>query len=382
MVGAAILDERGRIQESNAALASTLALPQAVLVGRFVGELVIPEDQPKVELMLQELRAGLQSADRALLRCLGAGRRLRWLETHIFRWGAPKNAWVFVVEMQDATARRRAEDDLRRAHSQLLRVEKMAAIGQLAAGVAHEINNPLAYVHSNLRTLEDYVLGLLRVVDAYEEVEGGVVVTGAEWDGVRAVRRGVDVDFVRNDVVALLAELQEGIQRINKIVHDMKEFSHVDADDDWQLADLHQGLDSTLNMVMNELKYKAKVEKAYGDLPQVRCVRSQINQVFMNILINAGQAISGNGLIRIATGVAGDLVWIDISDNGAGISRDAMEHIFEPFFTTKEIGIGTGLGLSVSHAIIERHHGRIDVASPPGGGTRFRVWLPLDASSA
>jgi signal transduction histidine kinase len=266
---------------------------------------------------------------------------------------------------------------LRRVQAQLLQTEKMASIGQLAAGVAHEINNPLGYVYSNLHTLGDYVNDMLRLVGAFEEAERLSEAPGSAWDNLRAVRRGLDFEHVRTDVVALVEESREGIQRVKKIVQDLKEFSHADSNDEWALADLHKGLDSTLNIAKNEFKYKATIEKAYGHLPLVECVPSQMNQVFMNILINAGQAITENGLIRIATGVSGDDVWVDISDNGGGISAEAMSRIFDPFFTTKQVGVGTGLGLSLSYSIVQKHQGRIDVESEPGKGARFRIWLPI-----
>jgi signal transduction histidine kinase len=191
------------------------------------------------------------------------------------------------------------------------------------------------------------------------------------------VKSGIDIDHVRSDVIDLLSESQEGIQRVKKIVQDLKEFSHADSDDKWVFVDLHKGLDSTLNIAKNEFKYKATIEKDYGCLPPVECVMSQINQVFMNILINAGQAITENGIVRIATGVAGDEVWIDISDNGSGIPAESLGRIFDPFFTTKQVGIGTGLGLSLSYSIVEKHGGRIEVESQPGNGARFRVCLPI-----
>ena len=270
-----------------------------------------------------------------------------------------------------------AEDELRRIETQLLQTEKMASIGQLAAGVAHEINNPLGYVYSNLHTLGDYVDDMLRLIGAYEDAERLADTSGTAWDKLRAVKRGIDFANVRGDVVSLVEESREGIQRVKKIVQDLKEFSHAESNDEWAKADLHKGIESTLNIAKNEFKYKAVIERAYGDLPMVECVPSQINQVVMNILINAGQAIKEDGLIRIATGVEGEEVWIDITDNGSGISKEHLTRIFDPFFTTKQVGVGTGLGLSLSYSIIGKHHGRIEVDSTPGTGTRFRIRLPI-----
>jgi len=377
MAGIALLNGRGCILDCNSALSTMLARPIVELAGIYIGDLVIPDDRVTIDLALLELRQGATSTVRLSLRCLCGNGRTAWFDASVAAWASGTASAGFVIEWHDVSAWRTSEDELRRVQTRLLQSEKLASIGQLAAGVAHEINNPLGYVHSNLHTLRDYVNGLLRLVGAYEDVERRLPKGDAAWDSLHVVKSGIDIDHVRGDVIDLLAESQEGIQRVKKIVQDLKEFSHADSDDKWALVDLHKGLDSTLNIAMNEFKYKATVEKDYGLLPPVECVMSQINQVFMNIMINAGQAITEHGKIRIATGVAGDEVWIDVSDNGAGISAENIGRIFDPFFTTKQVGIGTGLGLSLSYSIVEKHGGRIEVESQPGHGARFRVWLPI-----
>jgi signal transduction histidine kinase len=177
----------------------------------------------------------------------------------------------------------------------------------------------------------------------------------------------------------MMQESREGITRVRKIVQDLKDFSRVDANQDWQWADLHAGIDSTLNIVSNEVKYKADVIKEYGDIPEIECQPSHINQVVMNIVVNGAHAITGErGVIRIRTGRQGDdQVWIEISDNGAGIPKEIQSRIFDPFFTTKPIGSGTGLGLSLSYGIIQKHSGQIEVQSEPGQGATFRITLPV-----
>ncbi|TWI70131.1 PAS domain S-box-containing protein [Pseudoduganella lurida] len=262
---------------------------------------------------------------------------------------------------------------LRTAHEQLLQAEKMASIGQLAAGIAHEINNPIGFVNSNMGSLQAYVDTLLRVIDSYD---GTIADHPALQARMTPVRAAADLEFVRGDVTALVRESIDGLRRVKEIVQSLKEFSHV-GETEWQLADLHRGLDSTLNIVANELKYKVTVIKEYGHLPLVECRASQLNQVFMNLLINAGQAIAGRGTIRIRTGAQEGWVWVEIADNGAGIAPEHLTRIFEPFFTTKPVGSGTGLGLSLSYGIVHRHGGRIEVRSDPGRGTAFTVWLPL-----
>ncbi len=278
------------------------------------------------------------------------------------------------TEAEQAALIKRLEE----AHNQLLQSEKMASIGQLAAGVAHEINNPIGYVNSNLASLRDYVRQMLAVLDAYERAEP-LLPDGGEREDVLAAKRAAELDYLKADVVALLDESSDGIARVRRIVQDLKDFSHADRGE-WVLADLHKGLDSTLNVVNNEIKYKARVEKLYGDLPMVRCLPSQLNQVFMNLLVNAAHAIDKQGVITVRTGVEGDDVWVEVADTGCGIPEALLTRIFDPFFTTKPVGKGTGLGLSISYGIVHKHGGHIEVKSEPGRGTVFRVNLPLHSS--
>ncbi|MGB4063925.1 MAG: bacteriohemerythrin [Azonexus sp.] len=314
-----------------------------------------------------------------------------------------------IETLQDVTERHRAEDDLRQyqnrleeivaertsqlgeanfklendrkelelllgkveeAQQQLLQSEKMAAIGQLAAGVAHEINNPVGFVNSNLGTLKTYVSQLLNVISAYE--------AGAP-DEISAARKKADLDFLREDLPSLVAESQEGLSRVTKIVQDLKDFSHVDQAEH-QRADLNAAIESTLNVVWNELKYKAEIIRELGDIPPVACVPAQINQVFMNLLVNAAQAIEQQGKIFVRSGTENKQVWFEIEDTGQGMTEEVRNRIFEPFFTTKPVGKGTGLGLSISYDIIvKKHGGQLDVRSIPGQGTCFRLSLPLES---
>jgi two-component system, NtrC family, sensor kinase len=270
---------------------------------------------------------------------------------------------------------------LEQARNHLMQSEKMASIGQLAAGVAHEINNPIGYVYSNLGTLEKYVLNTFSLLGEYEQAEAAIA-DPVVRASLQAAKGKFDLAFLKEDLPALMAESKEGITRVKKIVQNLKDFSHVDAQDEWTVANLHTGLDSTLNIVHNEIKYKAEVHKEYGDLPDVECLASQMNQVFMNLLVNAAHAIESRGDITIRTGCQGDEVWIDIADTGKGIAPEHLNRIFDPFFTTKPVGKGTGLGLSLSYGIVHKHHGRIEVQSEVGKGTTFRVWLPIRQSGA
>jgi len=265
---------------------------------------------------------------------------------------------------------------LEEAQNHLLQSDKMASIGQLAAGVAHEINNPIGYVYSNLGTLEKYVQDTFAMLAMYEQAEGSI--SDPEVRGrLKAARDKLDIAFLKEDLRDLMIESRDGITRVKKIVQNLKDFSHADAADEWNFADLHDGIESTLNIVNNEIKYKADIIKEYGELPEVECLSSQLNQVFMNLLVNAGHAIEEQGTITIRSGQQGDEVWVEIADTGKGIAPDHMKKIFDPFFTTKPVGKGTGLGLSLSYGIVQKHHGRIEVQSIVDRGTTFRVYLPL-----
>jgi len=297
---------------------------------------------------------------------------------------------VLQATVRDISARKKAEDNLRNSNekleainhrlqdtqNQLLQSEKMASIGQLAAGVAHEINNPIGYVYSNLGTLEKYVQDTFGLIEQYEQAEGAIADAMMQAQ-LKAAREKLDIEFLKEDLRALMNESKDGITRVKQIVQNLKDFSHVDASDEWHFSDLHRGIESTLNIVNNEIKYKAEVVREYGDIPEIECLLSQLNQVFMNLLVNASHAIEERGVITIRTGQQGEEVWVEIADTGKGIAPEHIKKIFDPFFTTKPIGKGTGLGLSLSYGIVQKHHGRIEVQSEIGKGTAFRVWLPM-----
>ncbi len=267
------------------------------------------------------------------------------------------------------------------AQARLMQSEKLASIGQLAAGVAHEINNPVGYVFSNIGMLEKYVADLFRVLAAYEAAEP--LLAGSEQGrALAALRQEVELDFLKQDIAALMGETLEGVCRVRKIVQDLKDFSHVDTRQDWEWTDLHKGIESTLNIVNNEIKYRCDVRRAYGELPEVQCLASEMNQVFMNLLVNAAHSMTRErGTIDVRTGHEGDQVWVEVEDDGCGIAPENLSRIFDPFFTTKAVGKGTGLGLSLAYGIVRKHGGRIDVDSEPGRGTRFRVTIPVQRAA-
>lgn len=266
-----------------------------------------------------------------------------------------------------------ANQQLQSAQEQLMQADKMAAIGQLAAGVAHEINNPVGFVYSNVSTLMHYLPDLFKIIDAYAESEGNMDDT--QKARLQNIKDSIDLTYLRNDIDALLKETADGLLRIRKIVQDLKEFSHI-GDTKWEMVNIHDGIESTLNIVQNEIKYKAKVVKEYGTIALTQCISSQINQVLMNILVNAAHAIEADGVITIKTWQENNNTITSISDTGCGMPPEVINKIFNPFFTTKPVGKGTGLGLSLSYNIIQKHHGHIDVQSQPGKGTTFVITLP------
>ncbi len=325
-------------------------------------------------------------------RLLFADSRVKWVHeyctTYFDATGKPLRS---TGTTQDITERKQAEENLRNSNNELttinhqlrdtqnllLQSEKMASIGQLAAGVAHEINNPIGFVNSNLGTLDRYLKDLVRLVSLYEEMEKSVD-DDAALTQVNALKNKMDLGFLREDMMSLVEESREGILRVKKIVQDLKDFSRADSSDAWQRANLHQGLESTLNVASNEIKYKVEVRREYGDIPEVECLPSQLNQVFMNLLVNAAHAIEEHGIITVCTGCQGDEVWVEFRDTGKGIAPENISKIFDPFFTTKPVGKGTGLGLSLSYGIVQKHHGRIEVSSELSNGTTFKVWLPVN----
>lgn len=273
-------------------------------------------------------------------------------------------------------------DERKQLQSQLIQSEKLASLGQMAAGVAHEINNPVGFVTSNLGTLESDFKQLQRMLDAYQQAEAALA-PGDCLEQLSALRNELDLDFLKEDIPILIRESKDGIGRVTQIVKDLKNFSRVDNDEQWQWANLQQGIDSTLNIVASELKHKADVIKHYQPLPEIECLASQINQVVMNLVINAAQAMGPErGTITLSNGVEGDRVWLEVADNGCGIAPHSLQKIFDPFFTTKPVGEGTGLGLSLSYGIVKKHHGDISVSSEVGRGTTFRVVLPIRQTAA
>lgn len=277
-------------------------------------------------------------------------------------------------------------DELKMKDAQILQQEKMASIGVLAAGIAHEINNPVGYINSNLEVLQENVKDITSYIRSLEDLFPSLTRRDLKDPApqtvvqqVQQIRSGMRIDDVFQDIEEIVSESKQGLDRIKRIIIDLKKFSHTD-ENKMELADLNQEIESTLNIVANELKYKAKVVKELGPIPSIECFPHQLNQVFMNILVNAAQALEEQGTITIRTLVKDNFIYITIQDTGSGIAPQNLQKIFDPFFTTKAVGKGTGLGLYIAYGIVEKHQGKISVQSEIGKGTTFTIQLPIHPS--
>ncbi len=381
---------QGRVRRSNRQMGEIFGLPGPGSVGQ--GFHLSPADRDQIRRITLPALAHGETVHHEMWLHHASGRPI-WVQLHAFTVDqASRNSGTWWM-LQDRSEMRAAQEELRQrlaqlqqtnqqleqAQNQLLQSDKMASIGQLAAGVAHEINNPVGFVSSNLHTLRQYVASLLRLVDAYGAC--GPDATPAAAQQLAQTLAAVELDYLKQDLPQLLDESAEGLARVKKIVQDLKDFSRVDQAD-WQLADLNAGLESTLNVVLHEVKYKADIVRRLDNLPLVLCLAGQLNQVFMNLIVNASQAISGHGVITLASGAVGGWAWVQVDDTGAGMAEAVRRRIFEPFFTTKAVGQGTGLGLSLSFSIVQRHGGVIQVRSLPGVGSQFRVWVPVAGPQA
>ncbi len=298
----------------------------------------------------------------------------------IYQIGESFNNMMYILEQQHDEIQR-AYKELKIAQSQITQQEKMASIGQLAAGVAHEINNPTGFIMSNLGSFQKYVDKLTEFMGVQTEALSQL--PAEQTEEIQKKRKALKVDFITEDIKCLVKESLDGADRIKKIVQDLKSFSRVD-EAEQKMADINAGIESTINIVWNELKYKVTLHKEFGDIPQTKCNPGQLNQVFMNMLVNAAHAIEKQGDLTVKTwfippcaGEDGGWINVSIADTGSGIPADKLTRIFEPFYTTKEVGKGTGLGLSIAYDIVKKHKGEIQVESELGNGTMFTVKIPV-----
>ena len=372
-IGSAIIvaDNEGRIVYSNPAASAVLGYSRAEFETLDIWRLFLPnEDSPH------------------LWRTISRGETFQGAETIASKkGGATIPVGLSTSVLSDARGARQGAigifqdlTEIRALQQQVLQSEKMASIGQLAAGVAHEINNPMGFIHSNLFRMAEYMDELKAGFAHYEELrrvvaQGGSDTLRTAMDVLEEARQRIDFDYVLEDFAKAIGESQEGAERVNHIVQNLREFSHMDTGE-LVMADINKCIESTSNIIAHMLRYKVRLVKEYGELPMIRCFPRQLNQVFMNLLVNAYQAIDGTGEIRIQTHAEDDRIVIQILDTGRGIAPEHLHKIFDPFFTTKEVGVGTGLGLATSYNIVLKHKGSISVESRANQGTTFTVVLP------
>lgn len=383
------VDAAGQVQDflvisANSRGTSLLALSQEGLQGLYISQLL---PAPRFE----EVMAIFRNVYASGTHFTAEGRnpfpsvQAEWLSVEVVR--VPRG---LVIVATDIGIRKQFELDMHRSNEelkslnqqltetqdQLLHSERLASIGLLAAGVAHEINNPIGFVTSNISSLRGYTVHLFEMLGHYQEAATHLPL--AEQKSLKDWRETLEIDYLKTDIPDLLKETKEGLDRVRKIVADLKNFSRPDSTHEWQDADIHAGIESTLNVIHNEVKYKADVIKDFGPMPLIQCLPSEINQVIMNLVVNAAHAMGDQrGHITIRTRALGNEALIEVEDDGSGMPEATLAKIFDPFFTTKPVGQGTGLGLSLSYGIIKKHGGHIDVDSQEGRGTRFSIHIPI-----
>lgn len=306
---------------------------------------------------------------------------LIWCSISVSPQESAREGKYYISSVQDITEKIKIQEEKAGLLIKLTQTDKMASIGQLAAGVAHEINNPVGFVNSNINSLGQYLVDLKTLIqmnhcltEALPDSHLSPEILKLKQE-IQDFSRSIETDFLMKDIDELLADCREGLERIKKIVIDLKDFAHPGKKDP-ERVNVNTGIESTLNVVANELKYKARVHRDLGEVPLILAVPQQINQVFLNILVNAAQSMEETGDITIRTRRDEQDVVIEISDTGCGIPPENLTKIFDPFFTTKEIGKGTGLGMHIVYNIVRHHRGTLEVESEVGQGTCFRIRFP------
>ena len=276
---------------------------------------------------------------------------------------------------------KKTHKELEKAQAQLVQSEKLSSLGQLSAGIAHEINNPLGFVSNNISVLEEYIESyseILRAMDvlkktiADKDLDKAISVV----EQINNLEEKVNLSFITSDIDKLIRQSKSGTERIKKIVQDLRIFARKD-EGQMELNNIEEILEGVINIVWNEIKYRAELKKEYDGIPLVKCNSQKLGQVFINLLVNAAQAIKAKGEITISTYLKDKYACIEVSDTGSGIKKEDVDKIFDPFFTTKEVGEGTGLGLSIGYDIVKQHKGEMEVESEINRGTKFTVKLPM-----
>ncbi len=374
-----LLIQDGKITFANSICSKMCGYDQEEIIDRSFLHFIHPDDH---ELAINNHRKRLMGEkveDSYPLRIINKQGETRWFQINAVCMIYDGKQTILTF-LNDITQQRQLE-------LQVLQSEKMASIGQLAAGVAHEINNPVGFVSCNFNTLEGYQRQLSELITKYKEIASLINMHPEsrekfflELKEIEKLEDEIDIDYVLNDFPLIIKESEDGVNRVKKIVSDLKNYAHP-GNENKQLTDINRNIESTLNMVWNELKYRVEVEKELNEIPAVECYPQLLNQVFMNLIVNAAQAIEDKGKIKIKTRRYNNHIEINISDTGMGIPKENLTRIFDPFFTTKDVGKGTGLGLHVCYNIVNKHHGTINVESDVGKGTTFTVNLPISVSN-
>jgi len=403
-----VLDNGETVHRINKKGCEILGYEESEILGKnWHDNFVPPEQKDEVKSILKGLMNGetnkYEYHENPVLTKSGQQRLIAWHNVSL--WDDTKKINAVLSSGEDITERREADDKLRKTYeelekvhsemkgmqSQIVQSEKLASIGQLAAGVAHEMNTPVGFVASNFETLQKYFKKFKVLLEMHADLARQVLTAdkaqlSAKLAEINKAASDMKIAFILEDIGALFEESKEGLTRVTKIVQNLRDFSRVDQAEAFDEYDLNHGIEATLVVARNAIKYHADVVTEFADIPHVPCNASQINQVFLNILVNAAQAIESqhretNGSIKIKTYSDDTHVICKIVDDGPGILQENIEKVFDPFFTTKPVGKGTGLGLSVSYDIIVRKHkGELLVKSEIGKGTEFTIKLPLKAA--
>lgn len=324
----------------------------------------IKEDHPKVGRILLTGYSDLQ----AVVDAINKGS----IDKYIAKPWDEHQITQIVLEVLNARLRKEI-DQKKQIHAQLVQSAKMATVGELVAGIVHEINNPLGFIHANLGNLNKFSKKIIGLIESYDQL-GLPGETKAE---IEKSKEAINYAYLGPRIIEMIERSMVGADRMKKIIMDLKMFSRRSAAE-FAEADINSAIETTLSIAYNQYKNRIEIKKEFGTLPPANCYISKLDQVFMNLLINACHAIDGKGEIRIRTGIEGSMAKIEFSDTGSGIPEDVIDNIFDPFFTTKPVGQGTGLGLSISHGIIKEHKGEISVESEVGKGTTFTIKIPMD----
>lgn len=346
------------------------------VLGRVDHQLI--ESRQRLEAELENQARTSEKLEREVVERKRAEEQLTRLNEHLEQRVTERTSELQHLNEELAAGRQALEvayKELQAKQATILQQDKMACIGQLAAGVAHDINNPIGFVAGNLEVLQNfwnkmavYNSALTELLERHNN--------GDDMAALSTLRSKYKIDYLLDEIPEVMNECFEGVERVNKIILNLKGFSRID-EAEAEAVNINQCLDSTIGIIRNEIRYKAEIKKNYGQLPPLYCNPQQLNQVFMNLLINAAQAIERWGKIVITTRADKDNLWISIRDSGVGIPPNDLQQIFEPFYTTKEVGVGTGLGLSIVAEIIKKHQGEISVSSQLQQGTEFSIRLPL-----